>query len=105
MIACMQSQRYMKPQKLLTSLHAVLDDTHTFPGASQYIQARVPILTGTLIGGMRVDISARARGDTSAQDGVALMQACLDAQPQARPLLLALKALLKQEGLNKVCLI
>lgn len=81
----------------------MLEATHTFPVASQYIRARVPIVTGTLIGGMRVDVSSRSAGDTVPDDGLALMQACLDAQPQARPLLLALKALVKQEGFNKVC--
>lgn len=62
----------------------------------------MPIVTGTLIGGMRVDVSAKVKGDYTADDGLALMQVCLDAQPHARPLLLALKALIKQEGFNKV---
>lgn len=83
-------------------LHTVLQRTQTFPGASQFINARVPIVTGSLVGGMRVDISARPPGDTVAEDGLALMQACLNEQPQARPLLIAFKALVKQDGLNKV---
>ena len=98
----MQDGSNVNARKLLTTLHRALEATHTFPQGSQYIRARVPIVTGTLLGGMRVDISAKAKGDDVADQGVALMQACLDAQPQARPLLLALKALMKQEGVNRV---
>lgn len=98
----MQDGQYTNPRRLLVSLHDAMESTHTFPGESQYIKARVPIVTGTLLGGMRVDISSRARGDDIADAGVELMQACLDAQPQARPLLLALKALMKQEKVNRV---
>jgi hypothetical protein len=92
----------LRPNRVLTSLHSSLERTKTLRGPSQFIAARVPIVTGTLLGGMRVDISARGDDDTVADDGLAVMQACLDAQPHARPLLLALKAMLKQEGLNKV---
>jgi hypothetical protein len=88
--------------KLLQSLRAALMATHTFPGGSTFIQARVPIVTGTLVGGLQIDISAREPGDQTADNGVALMQACLDAQPHARSLLLTLKALLKQRQFNKV---
>lgn len=38
----------------ITRMHAALEATHTLPATSQRINARVPILTGKLITGLKV---------------------------------------------------
>eukprot|EP00892_Ulva_mutabilis_P006523 jgi/Ulvmu1/4242/UM192_0001.1 len=93
----------LKPRNILLKVKASLDSTQTFIGGSQFIDARVPIVTGTLLGGMRTDISVRTSAkDITADGGVALMQECISVQTHARPLVLFIKALLKQAALHKV---
>lgn len=65
----------LKGRNVLLKVQAALDSTQTFIGGSQFIDARVPIVTGTLRGGVRADISARTNPkDITADGGVALMQ-------------------------------
>lgn len=65
----------MKARNILLKVQSTLDSTQTFIGGSQFIDARVPIVTGTLRGGVRADISARTNPkDITADGGVALMQ-------------------------------
>jgi DNA polymerase sigma len=88
---------------VLNALQKALTKTHTLTGPSDYINARVPIVTGQVIGGMHVDVSARVRSsDITAEGGVALMQDCVDVHPQTRPIVLVLKAMLKNRDLHKV---
>ena len=80
-----------------------MEATHTFPGHSHHIRnARVPILTGKVITGQPVDLSYQPEGETDlAGAGVQLMRDLLDELPQIKPLLLIVKAILKQHELNK----
>jgi DNA polymerase sigma len=90
--------------KALRRLQHALEATHTFPATSELIAAKVPIVTGTMIGGLGADVSytdSSAAG--TAAGGVLLMQRASNAMPQLRPLMMVVKAMLKQNGLNKVC--
>jgi DNA polymerase sigma len=93
----------MKDHTALTDMHRALQATHTMPGTSQMINARVPIVTGELISGLSCDVSFLRAGDRDVgREGLQLMQQYCETYPQLRPLLLLVKAIMREAGLNKV---
>jgi hypothetical protein len=87
---------------VLTRLHRALEATHTFPGVSEVIDARVPILTGRLISGLPADVSYQRAGELDLADaGIEMMAAQRAHFPELQPLLVILKAILRERGLNK----
>ena len=85
-------------------MHKALEASHTMVTVSQRIDARVPIIVGDLITGQAADVSYEEGplNESTAWEGLQMAQEHCAAAPQLRPLLLLVKALLKQRGLNKV---